>query len=191
MALIPYFKLGHKASDYYAKRNSQQNIKQKAGSATETAFLANKKDKTGGWCLDSGCTSHLYSDKVLFVDIRDISSGLRLANNITIKVEAMGDVKVKALVNKEERRIRIKDTLYVPDLKTNLLSVAKIVDNQHQVLFTKDQAIVRDPQGHMNTKDIALMWKTQAVNGLKLDTDATSINCEHEAEKFFSTPLPA
>lgn len=36
------------------------------------------------------------------------------------------------------------DALYVLDLRTNFLSVAKIVDNRHKVIFTKNRAVVKD-----------------------------------------------
>lgn len=119
-------KLGHKAANCYAKKNTEQ----KAGHATEMALLANKKNKSRGWCVDSGCTSHLCGDKELFVDTKNVSSGLKLANRTTAKVEAMGDIRITASVDKEEKSIRLRDTLYVPDLRTNLLSVSKIVDSQ-------------------------------------------------------------
>lgn len=73
--------------------------------------------------------------------------GLKLASNNTAKIEATGDVRITASISKNEKQIRFTDTLYVPDLRTNLMSVAKIVDAHNQVLFTKDRAIVRDPQG--------------------------------------------
>ncbi|CAL1672143.1 unnamed protein product [Lasius platythorax] len=133
-------KNGLKATNCFAKRNSEQ----KAGHATETVLLTSVQNNSKGWCLDSGCTLHLCSDKDLFINTTDVSSGLKLANNDTTKVQAKGDVRITAAVNQSEENIRLTDTLYVPDLRTNLLSVAKIVDNEHQVLFTKDQAIVRN-----------------------------------------------
>lgn len=131
-------KLGHKAVNCYAKKNAEQNVSH----ASETALLANKKNGSNGWCLDNGCTSHLCGNEELFTDTKNVSSGLKLANSTTTKVKAMGDVKITATVDKGDRNIRLMDTLYVPDLRTNLLSVAKIVDNQHQVLFTKDRAAI-------------------------------------------------
>lgn len=59
----------------------------------------------------------------------------------------MGDVGITALVNGYDNKLRLMDALYVPDLKTNFLSVAKIVD-RHKVTFTKDRAIVKDSKGN-------------------------------------------
>lgn len=164
-------RFGHKAVDCYAKKNSDQ----KAGHAAETALLANNKNKLKGWCLDSGCTSHLCSDKELFVNTTNTSSGLKLANNDVAKVQAVGDVRITASVNKDNNKIRLKDALYVPDLRTNLLSVAKIVDNGHKVLFTKDRATVQDSRG--NTTMIAkrvnnLFYLQESFNSAYSATDA-------------------
>jgi transposase InsO family protein len=43
-----------------------------------------------------------------------------------------------------DRKITLKQTLYVPDLRTNLLSVAKIVDNGHDILIKRDAAFIRN-----------------------------------------------
>lgn len=137
-------KLGHKAANCYSKR---ANTNEKYSHAPKTTLLINDKI-SGKWCLDSGCTSHLCSDKDLFVDTKYISSGLNLANNVTTKIEAIGDVEMTASNGNETRKIRLKDTLYVPDLRTNLMSVTKIVDNQHEVLFKRNHAIIRDSQGN-------------------------------------------
>lgn len=113
------------------------------------------------------------------------------------------------------------------------MSVAKIVDNHHQVLFTKDKAFIQDskgnataiakrvnnlfylqgesPQayiadryepsqtklwherlGHLNTKDLNSMWKTQSITGLKLESGTNRINCEIcAAGKLSRTPFAA
>lgn len=129
------------------EKNAEQSTEQKASHATETALIADKKDEIGGWCLDSGCTSHLCGDKDLLIDTKNISSGLKLASSATTKIEAMGDIKITASVNRKNKDIRLVDALYVPDLRTNLLSVARIVDRGYQVTFKENRAIVRDPQG--------------------------------------------
>ena len=45
--------------------------------------------------------------------------------------------------------VTLKDTLYVPDVRTNLISVAKIVDKGNAVTFTKDGAFVKDSDGNV------------------------------------------
>lgn len=63
-------KIGHKATNCFAKRNSEQ----KAGYETEMALLSSNQGKLKGWCLDSDCTSHLCSDNELFVNMTKVSN---------------------------------------------------------------------------------------------------------------------
>jgi len=46
--------------------------------------------------------------------------------------------------------IRLENALYVPDLRTNLLSVSKIVDKDHTVIFKKYTAIIKDPHDRIS-----------------------------------------
>lgn len=63
-------KIGHKAADCFSKKKSEQ----KASHASETVMFADNESKLKGWCLDSGCTSHLCTDKELFINTTNISA---------------------------------------------------------------------------------------------------------------------
>jgi len=52
---------------------------------------------------------------------------------------AKGDIQVTFSNDKQNKPVTLQNILYVPTLRMNLLSVAKIVDRKHQVLFTKNQ----------------------------------------------------
>ena len=78
------------------------------------------------WCNDSGCTAHLCKDLTLFTNTHKVNSSLRLANNATSKVTAKGDVQIS--IADTAMTITQQNTLYVLDLASNLLTVAKIVD---------------------------------------------------------------
>lgn len=78
---------------------------------------------------------------------------MNLASDATASVTAKGDVQITVSNGKQDKAITLQNTLYVPSLRTNLLSIAKIVDRKHQVLFTENRAYVRDSSG--NTKMIA------------------------------------
>ena len=148
-------KIGHKAADCWKKKS----VDQKASIASEAYFtaaianestqLSNNISANHGWCLDSGCTSHLCNDKNLFTNSEEVQSGLRLASNATTQVTAKGDVKIATSNGDQSKSITLENTLYVPDLRTNLLSVTKIVDRENEVTFRKDGAIVTDSHGRV------------------------------------------
>lgn len=97
------------------------------------------------WCIDSGCTAYLCRNASKFVEIADKNIGkLNLASNVTTEIKARGIVIINTRVREKDRRVNIHDTLHVPDLRTNLLSVAKIMNKGFKVTFDKNSTVVID-----------------------------------------------
>jgi len=46
------------------------------------------------------------------------------------------------IIQCSEKRVRLRNVLYVPEINTNLLSVAKITDHGYSVKFDKHGAII-------------------------------------------------
>lgn len=105
------------------------------------------------WCLDSGATTHLCNDASSFREINSSRSGiLNLANCTSTKTEGEGTAQLAANVSGGETSISLSNTLLVPDLRTNLLSVSKIVDRNFEVLFRKESAVVLDSRGEVKMR---------------------------------------
>jgi hypothetical protein len=134
---------GHKAADCFKKKREEN---QKAGLVHEAYFSGKTNDK---WCLDSGCTSHICNDKELFIDSQKAQCQLKLASNATTQAIAKGNVNILTSVGNQAKKIELKNTLYAPDFRTNLLSIAKIVDKNREVLFTKNRAFIQDRRGRV------------------------------------------
>lgn len=113
-----------------------------ANSTTANGDVSDSK-----WCLDSGCTSHLCKDSDAFINTTQFKSGVRMASNATAAVTSKGDVRMTATDGIDEKPVVLQNALYVPELRTNLMSVAKIVDKNHTVLFTAKSAVIRDLDG--------------------------------------------
>lgn len=145
-------KIGHKAASCYRKRDSKNQNANIADEAyfispnieEESAQISNDKEIAHKWCIDSGCTSHLSNDKNSFSSIQEIQGGLKLASSATTQVRAKGDVTVFTSDGKHDK---LENTLFVPDLRNNLISVAKIVDKNNDVLFTTNNAYILDTTG--------------------------------------------
>ncbi|GBM64627.1 Retrovirus-related Pol polyprotein from transposon TNT 1-94 [Araneus ventricosus] len=138
----------HKAAQCKSQRQSTLGRKQEnAGLLTSTKWNKNTADvllasnKEKRWCLDSGCTRHLSSDESIFVtlDETDVSE-VKLANNGTTEVKGCGKAVIKAEVNNNIQTVDVNDALFVPELRTNLLSVAKLCDRGYTVTFKSDVA---------------------------------------------------
>ena len=137
-------KKGHNTESYWSKRKHDKKDAQpkKQDGQPSTSFTASKSllaTEANEWCLDSGCTSHMTGRQCLFSNIKKghIMLGLAADNQST---EVLG--KGTVAVTNNERNYDLKETLYVKQLATNLLSVGKITDNGFKVIFEKDKAYI-------------------------------------------------
>lgn len=76
-----------------------------------------------------------------------INQKVRLAVDGTTEVIGKGTIHLTVLNGKTKKKIRLDNTLYVPDLKTNLLSISKATTNGYEVNFDHTQAVIRNPSG--------------------------------------------
>jgi hypothetical protein len=120
----------HKAGDCFKKKREEN---QKTGLVHEAYFSGKTNDK---WCLDSRCgtTSHVCNDRELFIDSQKAQCQLKLASNATTQAIAKERVNILISVGNQAKKIELENTLYAPDFRTNLLSIAKIVDKNREVI---------------------------------------------------------
>jgi len=80
--------------------------------------------------------------------VKTVESGkVNLASNVSIEVKGRGSVSIVVETNGQQRNMNIQDTLHVPDLRANLLSVGKMADKSFRIVFEKDCARVIDERG--------------------------------------------
>ncbi|KAL7296875.1 hypothetical protein TKK_0010267 [Trichogramma kaykai] len=121
-------KKGHKEANCFKKKKSQEEAKSEtSGLRFFTSATTNDK-----WCLDRGSTSHICGDESKFKTFRTRAAVCKLASDATATIRAKGDVNTS---DNALRNITLKDTLYVPNLRSNLVSVAKVVDAGFNVNF--------------------------------------------------------
>lgn len=150
------FKYGHLSKNCHSRRSKSQ-----AETFNVEICHSNFDRSTNkqAWCLDSGCTSHLCSSKENFIEYEDEkqNSYLKLASeNHTTEIKGSGKVQLTLARN---NLINLTNTLHVPSLTTNLMSVSKITDKGHEVLFKRNEALVINPRKHV-------ILKARKENGL-------------------------
>lgn len=122
---------------------------------TKPEVLMDKSFKTEGgavdlkWCFDSGCTSHMCGDLKSFIEINQENEHkkINLASSARADIFGKGVVSTKTTTGKCTKTLKLSDTLYVPDLRSNLISVSKITDKGNCVLFDRNSAKVVDENG--------------------------------------------
>ncbi|MBW0493742.1 hypothetical protein O181_033457 [Austropuccinia psidii MF-1] len=84
------------------------------------ALMANKQKQT---ILDSGANNHMFTSESDFIDLKDSTGGVQIGQEgVKIPIRGRGNVIKQSDINK----IIFKDTLYVPDLPYNLISLSQI-----------------------------------------------------------------
>lgn len=151
-------KKGHTATRCRSKYPVRRAENTNAATEQDDAYIAEIGDaecnqlqttgrnvKNGNWILDSGCTAHLSKSRDDFIDLQKVNQNLNLANNVSTKIQGKGTLGLKVSTNSNnEKNIKLDDALLVPDLRANLLSVAKIVDKGNVVLFKRKIALIKD-----------------------------------------------
>lgn len=89
------------------------------------------------WIVDTGATKHFCSDKDLFVDFSNASDGehVFMGNSSSSEVLGKGNVFLKLNSGKT---LSLKNVLYVPSLRRNLISGALLNKAEVKLVFEGD-----------------------------------------------------
>ena len=120
-----------------------------------------KKTKTNNWVVDSGANRHMCNDGEKFVEFRylkpDESRKVRVGDGFSLEAIGKGTIKVRTKsTNGKITKCVLRDVLYVPDLRFNLLSVSRTVKGGKTVNFSESGCQI------LNGSDVV-------VTGIKVD----------------------
>jgi len=106
-------------------------------------------NKSDLWYLDSGASDHMCSQKDLFHNLKDTKpQPINVAKNDQFVTSlGLGDINLSLDINGIPTKAILKNVLYVPDLKANLISVSKALDAGLTVTFQNDIAILSSCDG--------------------------------------------
>jgi hypothetical protein len=114
------------------------------------------------WFVDSGATQHMSNQRSCFKNFIPVEPGtwtVRSIGNIRLSVHGYGSVVFTAIVGGLQRNVVIKMVFYVPDLGTNLLSIAAVTDVGMSVHFVESCVSIFD-------KDIAVFIRKRVCRTL-------------------------
>ncbi|PIL37456.1 transcription factor [Ganoderma sinense ZZ0214-1] len=97
---------------------------------------------------DSGASHHMSPHREDFASLSEAKMILNAANQQTFRAEGVGEMVIP-VPNPPgpDTNIRLKDVLYTPDLRYNLISVGRIDDAGFQTTFADGNCIIVDPEG--------------------------------------------
>ena len=97
---------------------------------------------TGTWYVDTGATNHVCNSLQGFQETRQLSDGevyLHMGNATKVAVVAVGDYYLNF---GRDKYLLLKDCLYVPSIRRNLISVSSLVKDGYSILFN-DYVIIK------------------------------------------------
>jgi hypothetical protein len=120
------------------KRDTSQaaNFSKEEGETSQTLFLTTNclqaKDDLA-WYLDSGCSNHMTGNKSLFVKLDESVKGkVNFGNDNETDIMGKGTLAIKV---KNGGVIYVQDTLFVPGLKHNLISIGQLNSKNYKTVF--------------------------------------------------------
>ncbi|KAI5327617.1 hypothetical protein L3X38_027013 [Prunus dulcis] len=135
---------------------------------TGNLFYANcattKKKINGEWYIDNGCSNHMTGNVDLLVDVRTNMAGkVQMPIGALINVAGMGSL----VIDTTRRRKYIREVMYLPGLRENMLSVWKMDEHGCFLMFGEGMCKVFDSSS-MNCLIIKVPMKKNMCYPLSL-----------------------
>ena len=114
----------------------------------QTAFMATiaKRKASEDWIIDSGTSQHISAQREQFQNYKNISPvRIQIGDGSEIEAIGMGNIPLET----ESNLITLRDVLYTPTIGGNLLSVAKVIDHGHSLLFTSSECQTQNTEGRV------------------------------------------
>ena len=139
-------KLGHYQYECPDKeKETKVNFAETEGEMLLMAYI-NKKENSSGdtWYLDLGCSNHMCGNKSLFYDLDEtFRETVKLWNNSCMSVMGKGDIKFHMKNNTVQT---ITSVFYVPDLKSNLISMGQLQERGYIIIIQQSRCQIHHPE---------------------------------------------
>ncbi|XP_027337337.1 uncharacterized protein LOC113851047 [Abrus precatorius] len=100
------------------------------------------ESKDASWYLDSGCSIHMTGKKEWFVKMNEVLDGkIKFADDRSLMAEGSARVVVR---DTDGREVVIEEVLYVPGLKTNLLSLGQLLQKDFVIRMEDNSLSIFD-----------------------------------------------
>ncbi|GAB2290802.1 hypothetical protein Dimus_038121 [Dionaea muscipula] len=147
---------GHYANECYRGRNSVSGKVHLADSKEgERALLfACSGDQLTSdqsvWCFDTGASNHMCGIRELFSDLDESVGGVVSFGDLSkVEVRGKGRIKIKL---KDGCSEFISEVYFVPQMRTNILSVGQLVEKGYCVVITDQGLVLWDTSNRLLAK---------------------------------------
>lgn len=159
-------KKGHFASVCTEKKDDQELNKTETEAAEvalylhELVYLNEEKvmpktlepSKTDdkSWFLDNGASNHMTGEKSYFSELNEnIKGKVKFGDGSCVKIEGKGSILFEAKTREQKL---LTDVYYIPDLRSNILSLGQATEQGCDVRMKDNYLTLRDPNGRLLVK---------------------------------------
>ncbi len=138
------------------ERSRSEHVRVAISKSTDYVSLSAvaNNDMDNVWTVDSGCTRHVVHQKEWFTSLSPSQGKITVGGKNEIPILGSGQIEFVVKDSKNEKRIlTLKNVLYAPDIKFNLLSVSKaVLDGIHLRFDGKKCAIMTEQRFKFNAQ---------------------------------------
>eukprot|EP00253_Pinus_taeda_P023650 PITA_23650 len=122
-------------------KQPEQQSQQKGGTSQKNSHKASNEDDV--WYVDSRASSHMTGKKKFFDSLEESTHGSKiyLGDDSGYEIKGYGVIPAKL---SNGRISHLKNVLYVPGIKKNLISVSMMTDQDMQFEFFKTHCVIKD-----------------------------------------------
>ncbi|CAN0861310.1 hypothetical protein LINGRAHAP2_LOCUS8167 [Linum grandiflorum] len=120
----------------------QQALQKALPTALNVAFSTSSGSGNPKWYLDSAAFNHMKCSRSAFAQLRPVQ-------NLSLQVANGGRIPVKGIDDFGNSKLSLFDTLYVPQLIPNLVTVGQLAEQGCRVVFDHHGCIVQDQKTGM------------------------------------------
>ncbi|XP_050909613.1 uncharacterized protein LOC127123438 [Lathyrus oleraceus] len=148
-------KISHYASEcrFSKKVVEKANFVEEKGREEETLLLAFQnqvEEKRNKWYLDTDASNHMCSDRSMFVEINEATTGnVSFEDDSKIPVKGKGKILIRL---KNESHQFISNVYYVPDMKNNILSLGQLLEKGYDIHLKEHSLLLRDCRHNLIAK---------------------------------------
>jgi hypothetical protein len=142
-------KFGHYASNCWHKDDEQTNVAEAINEVCSDSILLFAHDDSNPidevWYLDFGSSNHMCGKKDLFVELSEgVHGNVNLGDSSKLSVEGKGKIKI---CQNDGKKGYISDVYYVPNMKSNILSIGQLLEKGYTIHMENYSLILRDTRG--------------------------------------------
>ena len=153
---------------------NKQNIKE-GFIAVASALVANVTD--GNWYLNSGASTHMCTEKSIFIKISSDNTPVRVGNKDLVQAAGKGAVCILVETVDTVTKLTLSDVLYIPNFYKNLLFVSALEKRGATVVFQNGVGKIYNHNGYLFAQAIRQANDLYLLNTIKEVGEGSNANC--------------